>query len=74
MAIHVLNACFSWIVPNSLQMEQLLEITISLHPFKTGWALGFQVQLVMKKLEIPFLIGYIGDYITQLYGDYNKPL
>ena len=28
----------------------------------------------MSHEENPGWLGYIGDYTTQLYGDYNKPL
>ena len=28
----------------------------------------------MSSVENPGWLGYIGDYTTQLYGDYNKPI
>ena len=33
---------------------------------------GYQAE--SSSVENPGWLGYIGDYTTQLYGDYNKPI
>ena len=32
------------------------------------------VAQLSNEKRAPSCLGYIGDYTTQLYGDYNKPL
>ena len=36
--------------------------------------MGFSGWQHMSHEKSPGWLGYIGDYTTQLYGDYNKPL
>ena len=51
-------------------------------PVGSGWIKGLGRQWVISPQGIPHLsnetnpgwLGYVGDYTTQLYRDYNKPL
>ena len=42
------------------------------HPF-SGASLALKLQVEPRKKK-PGWLGYIGDFTTQLYRDYNKPL
>ena len=44
------------------------QMKLEVFPTKIG------VCLKMSSVQNPGCWGYIGDYTTQLYGDYNKPI
>ena len=39
-----------------------------------GWILKKMEEAHLSNENNPGCLGYIGDYTTQLYRDYNKPL
>ena len=43
-------------------------------PLKPGWSRFAGPGEVSNEKRAPGCLGYIGDYTTQLYGDYSKPL
>ncbi len=57
-----------YVFAHSIQMEE------PTHTDRDGKALEEKVRLQVSNEKNPGCFAYIGDYTTQLYRDFNKPL
>ena len=65
------HLCAPWSTERECQLPMLLEYLLGEMKSPKKWE---KFKSYLSNEKDPGCLGYIGDYTTQLCGDYNKPL
>ena len=63
--------CLGYVIV--VEVQVVVQVLRSSTNGASSWSLQVDSDFDVSNEEKPWLLGYIGDYTTQLYGDYKDP-